>query len=425
MSKLIEFYTHLLEDLDITPCDGGFLTADFGGTKIPVTVSKKRLCLPTTDILRGGNWDKRIVFHPVEEKLSRGESSVLKALKDYIQMRITTTTVLIARAILEVASDPARQVELKGGGSFLSVVGACDKNDLSHFNAVIKGVSKSPDNRLISIYLKRGSSKTTEESYTRKSVVTFPLLDELNGDGDVFGVKVPKKSKRAIAGAFEVIFGDAVARAEFSTATSKTDAPYLSSLLSSFAKLGLRINDVITPMTFIDQSIRFKLGWVGQLMELDTLMGIVPSQEGNEGGVVEEPTPPPPSVKSLDNLQRMAGDTFNRQEPTPPPAVQSPDNLQQPTRNLELPPRGLQTQSAGMVSADEFFRRNTQQQNTQPQQFGYNNYRQNHIPNAFELEYMRVQQPQQQFGRPTYQQHQQQQRNTFADYHNRGRYSAL
>ena len=58
MSKLIEFYTHLLEDLDITPCDEGFLTADFGGTKIPVTVSKKRLCLPTTDILRGGNWDK-------------------------------------------------------------------------------------------------------------------------------------------------------------------------------------------------------------------------------------------------------------------------------------------------------------------------------------------------------------------------------
>lgn len=421
MSKLIDFYTHLLEDLDIKPDEEGFLTADFGGTKIPVTVSKKRLCLPTTGILRGGNWDKRIVFHPVEEKLSRGESTVLKALKDYIQMRITTTVVLIGRAILEVAADPARQVELKGGGSFLSVIGACDKNDLTHFNAVIKGVSKSPDNRVISIYLKRGASKTTEESYTRKSVVTFPLLEELNGDGDVFGVKIPKKSKRAIAGAFEVIFGDAVTRAEYSTATSKTDAPYLSSLLGSFAKLGLRINDVITPMTFIDQSIRFKLGWVGQLMELDTLMGIVPSQEGNEGGMVEEPIQPP-SVKSLDNLQRMAGDTFNRQEPAQPPSAQPLDNLNRPARNLELPPRGLPSQSSGVVSADEFFRRNAAQQNNQPQQFGYNN-RQNHIPNAFELEYMRGQQPQQ-FGRPLYQQRQQQ-RNTFADYHNRGRYNAL
>ena len=79
-----DFYEPVLAGLSIKDVDGnGILTSVFNPDKLQIVmVGGKTLVLPLKEVLREGKKEDRIVFHPLSENVTRGESDTLKALRD-------------------------------------------------------------------------------------------------------------------------------------------------------------------------------------------------------------------------------------------------------------------------------------------------------------------------------------------------------
>ena len=104
-----DFYEPVLAGLSIKDVDGnGILTSVFNPDKLQIVmVGGKTLVLPLKEVLREGKKEDRIVFHPLSENVTRGESDTLKALRDYIQWRHQSVGILLITELARVAASPS------------------------------------------------------------------------------------------------------------------------------------------------------------------------------------------------------------------------------------------------------------------------------------------------------------------------------
>lgn len=313
--KLLEFYEKLLNDANVFNDNGdGYLSAHHGTQVIPLTIDKRRLVLPVDDLLREGRWDEYIAFHPMSEKANRGESPVLKAFKAYIVLRLTSPFQYLLKELMHFAASPALHKGAKPSpkaAEYLKLLSGVDEKAFKAVEGIIKAMNKDPNNRLVSIYLKRGG--TGEDDYIRTAVVGFPILDEFEREDDlVFGVKMSAKTKAAVKVLIEYILGDEDARKMYTVGTKNLDAPYFHCLISAFYKLANRFNVLLErhKKQLADaESAMFGLEWATMLDELAMYRGLIPTQNGNEGVPLtpdgkEDTTAPVPAVASR---------AFNRQ----------------------------------------------------------------------------------------------------------------
>src|SRR5690606_20842115 len=242
-----EFYIPLLEDVGIFDKSGeGLLSFLHNGEPLPVTIDWKRLVLPIQQILKDGDWDKRIPFSPLSEQINQGPSPVLVALKGYIHQRITYTIKVLALELLELAIDPARQKKLNAkAGKLLAPLADADQKTLDTLKRVIDAVSDAPEKRIVTMYL----MPKGEDGALRTCKVSFPILDEAdNGEtGTFFGVKMPRKKDKAIIVALfrDVILGGSPYYHGYSCGSVNQVAPFLHSMLSCFSKFIERLNMVL------------------------------------------------------------------------------------------------------------------------------------------------------------------------------------
>ena len=309
--NIIDFYRALLADVSVRDINSdGFLSAIHGDQVFDLEVDGKRLVLPTQEILRGGNWDKRVAFHPLSENINRGESPVLKALKDYIWLRINTTLGALLRSLMETACTPETHKKLGGPkvAAYLKNLGDVDDKTFAALEKVGKTITKNPNRRLVSIYLKHGSKGG--EGFARQAVVSFPIFDDLNAEGDtVFDVKMRPKDKQAIKNLLEYILGDAETRELYSYGSKNLEAPYFHALLNSFYKLATRLNSIVKvheKHLGCGDELKFDLGWAEQLDNFALYRGVIPVQSGNEGELLNKDGEPKVG------LQEQAQQIFNR-----------------------------------------------------------------------------------------------------------------
>ena len=313
---IIDFYRSILKDVNIIdPAEDGYLSALHAGNEIPLEVGGKRLVLPLRELLKSANWDKCIAFHPMAEKINRGESEVLKALKDYIYLQVNMVGWALLTDLLKAAADNEK---IKRVGpeaeEYLKAVGGADAKTVEALTAVSKATSKDPNRRLISIYLKHGS--TGKEGYARQSIVSFPIMDEFEiEESTIFGVKMSKKAKSTIQKLLEYVFGNEDVRKTYSFGSNILEAPYLHALLNSFYKLALRLNTLTKmheKLLTTPEALRFDLGWSEHIENLSAFRGLIPSQPGNEGKVLGE---------EADTLKDQAKEIYSRrrEEPTDVP----------------------------------------------------------------------------------------------------------
>lgn len=246
---LIKSYADVLRDVGVfDPSGEGFLSVVTDGLQKPVTISKRRLCLPVRTLLRESDWTQRIPFHPMSEQINEGPSPVLNALKKFIHFRISETIKVIAKELYTLAGTPSRHSEMSSDevGLFKYVSGV-DQKAIDHLNKVLASVSDAPERRILTMLLKNGG----EKGALRTCVVTFPIMDSVD-DKDpstFFGVgglrKTKPAEKKVLIGLFEYILGDEQARKEYSSPSSDREAPYYHSLLRSFHKLAVRLQGLI------------------------------------------------------------------------------------------------------------------------------------------------------------------------------------
>lgn len=291
---VLKSYSDVLRDCGVfDPSGEGFLCVINDGVQKPVTISKKRLCLPVKALLREGDWEHRIPFHPLCEQINQGPSPVLNALKNYIHFRLTETIKLLAKELYTLAATPARHSDMTAEESVLfQHVTGVDQKAVDHLVKVLASVAEAPEKRILTMILKNGGDKGA----LRTCVVTFPIFDNAE-DGDAttfFGVTGLRKNKPAekklLVGLFEYILGDAAQRATYTAPSSDREAPYYHSLLLAFHRLAARLQTLISrhrkscPAL---ESVEFELAWSEMLEHFGEFAhkngSSIPPLPGNKG----------------------------------------------------------------------------------------------------------------------------------------------
>lgn len=290
------FYAGVLKDVMVEDTTGsGLLSSVYDAEKPqPITIGGKRLVLPQRDVLKAGNKDDQIIFHPLSENITRAESDVIKQLRDLIQWRCHAIIVVLAQELGRVAATSSEHKRLgPQAGKYLKQVPDFDERT---YDALVKKVLKrasvtDPERRLISITLRQGS-KAKGDGVLRSANVHFPIFEDFaRDDVDVMGTALPsKKAKAKIAKLFEIILGTEDERAAYSYGSSNMDAPYLHALLTAFHRIGVRLNAIVATHTKLlgddlAAELKLDLDWVEGLEEFARLRAAVPPQKGNEGAI--------------------------------------------------------------------------------------------------------------------------------------------
>jgi hypothetical protein len=289
-----DFYIPILSGLAIQDLTGtGYLSSVANPEKPQaVTVKGKRLVLALKEVLRAGKKDDQIIFHPMSENVTRAESDVIKALRDFIQWRNQTVGVLLITELGRVASTPSEHKNYPAKAKkYLQQVTDFDEGNYVTLLKLLKTVKPDPDRRILSLTLRQGS-KTKDDGVVRSCLVHFPIFEDFEKDDlTVFDTKMPsKKAKARIAKLFEIVFGDEETRKSFSYGSRNMDAPYLHSLLTVHARLAEHFNALVATHAKIlgeelTAMLTTPLDWVPLLEEFSTMRNLIPPQSGNEGAI--------------------------------------------------------------------------------------------------------------------------------------------
>ncbi len=290
--QALDFHKQVLASINVKDVnEDGYLTAfPDKDIAIPVSIGGKRLVLPTRDILKASPWDECVGFNPFSERLTRGESPILKFTKDAISLRLNGLFGQLFAALALVASDSALQKRMGPKvGELLKSCPEANEKTLQKAKKLVDIVHRQPQHNFISMYLRHGG----ENGASRTCVVSFPIYEALCDDEatEIVGLKLTSakdKDKARLKGLFEYIIGE---MDSYTYGSDSQAAPYYHSLLTSFNLLATRLNGVaVKHKKVIEGADDMKIDtlWAEGLNDFDGFNGQIPSLEGNEGVVLAD-----------------------------------------------------------------------------------------------------------------------------------------
>lgn len=289
--NLIDLYKSLLKTANLTSTDDGCISMTLAKSSQPAMVKGKRLVLPLQTHLANPNKSEIVIFHPLSEHISRGESDVLEKFRSALTIRLNYTIGILGFQLLQIAASVGEHAKLSPDQSeFLSKVKFADEKTLDTFTKVMAAMPATQTAKsFISIYLKRGAM-LMDKKYPRAGIVSFPLYKELKtNEKDVFGVKVRVKDRETLINLLEYIFPQIDTENAYSYGSTSEIAPFLHALMQSVLKLASPLNDLLT--LFQDkmdgaEDLLFEDGWVETFENLNVMLPEIrkiPMQSGNEG----------------------------------------------------------------------------------------------------------------------------------------------
>lgn len=299
---ILDLYKLILKTVGIEVTHDGCCRVKDGEETIPVTYRKKRLVLPTREHLASPDKEK-LYFHPLNASITRGPSEVLDMYREMAFTRINEKLSVIFYAITRIAANPALQVKLSS--SELELLASLKEFGEEDLKLLEKVIEQAPINAaqqgLVSCYVRIGAV-ISGKKYKRGSIISFPLLEEVENNGSLVGTKV--KTKKAIKNfkkLYELIGVTAATDGtKYSVGSDSMVSPAAEALFSSIELLCSVINDLIAKCpTILGDLEKFDLSWSEHLSDLDELLPqirSIPIQPGNEGTpinqVQSQPTAP-------------------------------------------------------------------------------------------------------------------------------------
>lgn len=294
--KILDLYKSLLKAASSVVSEDGFVSKKFGDNTDPFLVKGKRLVLPTQEHLSNPDWKDRVVFHPLNENILRGESTVMEEFRAGLNANLHMTISMLMFSLLVLGTSASEHSKLTPDQSeFLSKVKNADEKTLENFQKLLKVMNvKQSNNVFVNIYLKR-AGKVNNIAYRRAGIVTFPFYNELVGstNHEVYGVKLRVKDVETFKNLFEYIFPQAATPEAYNCGSNSTVAPYLDSLMHAFMSIASPINDQITLMGSALEEVKdlmIESEWVESFDNLEALLPeirAIPMQAGNEGAAVK------------------------------------------------------------------------------------------------------------------------------------------
>lgn len=257
----------------------------------PVLVDGKRLVLPLDHQLKYPDAATRVVFHPLNESILRGESDVTAKLRQHINQRLNFVIGFVAFSLMRLATSPAEHPSLKPQQTvFLSKVKEADEQTLEKMQKIAaQMLVGDPSKAFAHIYVsKRGD--IDGRKYARVGTVSFPLYEELlKSEMEVYGIKLRKKDKASIKALLEYMLPDLDHPSTYRRGSDSKVAPTLDALMKAVISVGEPINDTIELFKdMIDggEDLMFNGEWEPVFQDLEVLLAqirLIPMQAGNEG----------------------------------------------------------------------------------------------------------------------------------------------
>lgn len=298
---LHEFNLRVLSSIGIIDESGqGHLSRVLGpGQYSPFKIGDKRVVLPTSEHLRNGE-DNTLIYHPLSENITRGESDMIKSMRDQIMFKLTMVAVQLISELGRVAATDSEHARLDASSSkYLKAVSGMDARSYEFLKKIILRIGPEPEKRLISISLRKGN----KDGVLRSAMFKFPVLDELlTNEQELLGVKYPSKKARAnLIALFEIVLGDEETRKGYDFGSKNMAAPYFDALMNGFSHVAEHLNKVTKQHKkllgkvitedgqqggWLADELTIDLSWTEAMGDLAELRRIVPPQEGNEGAII-------------------------------------------------------------------------------------------------------------------------------------------
>lgn len=313
MNKLTLLYKEILESLGVTIDEQGLTSRVNPDGSTPIMVERRRLALPTTQILKTSPWDTVVPFHPLSENVMLGESPVLKNLKAMVNLKLTQTISLLFIELIQIAADTDSHTRLTSKQKQLLKEIDVDHKSVDTAESIISRVDMTK-HRLVNVYLRRGG-KLDGKTYQRVSTVSFPIFEhfepmetevkDANGKSKkhyrIFDLDMRKRDKEAFVKFFQWLIPDAQGT-RYSTGSNSTVAPYFDALMRSYAKVTERLNEVAEtfkkPLGDTFHEVHTPLHWLERFEDLNPYRYDVttplPFNDGaqDSGNAVPVTTPP-------------------------------------------------------------------------------------------------------------------------------------
>jgi hypothetical protein len=297
--KLLDLYKSMMRTAGLIVTEDNLISAQLTPESVvPVTLKGKRLALPSQAILARLDKSDIVVFHPLMEQVTRGESEILEKYRKLMMMRLNEVVATQMLKLLTLSASVAEHQHLTPDQSeFLTKVKNVDDKTISTFEKVISAMpADQTAKRIVSLFLKKTGS-VAGKRYKRVGVVSFPLFEELKkADHDIYGVKCRVKDKEALVSLLEYIFPNIQEVGSFNRGSDSDIAANLDALMQATLAIVEALNSVTE--TFEDvfnrnedaNSLYIDVEWQSAFANLGSMMNeirMVPMQTGNEGATEE------------------------------------------------------------------------------------------------------------------------------------------
>ncbi len=244
MNDLLSFYTSLLKSIgcSILP-DGSIVELSVDGDMVkPVMIEvdgiSKKLMLPTSEVIKNGNWEEMVLFHPCCENVYRGQSEVIQLLTRLISTQVYSAVQLMVAALIYLCRD--KEIKGKISRQAMEIIGKFDTvhNDARAFFLALAKKNTGIGGKAPLLYyrLARGG-KVAGKAYDRTCVLHVPFLEK--ADAKVIDTSVDMKHVNVIRSIYAYVIPETVRYGS----NSKT-MPYLMALLEAYYGTVNHLNDI-------------------------------------------------------------------------------------------------------------------------------------------------------------------------------------
>ncbi len=271
----------------------------------PVLIKGKRLALPTQEHLANPDKSAIVLFHPLAESITRGESEVLEKYRSLLMLRFNMVAAELMAQLLSIAISQDEHAKLSPDQSeFLSKVKTVDAKTYDLFKKILGAMpADQAARRIVGIFLKKTGS-VGGKRHKRVGVVSFPLYQELKREGsDIWGIKCRVKDKESLIALMEFMFPQIEVEGSYNRGSDSDVAPNLDALMQAALAIVLPLNDITS--TFENQlgdeehqgnEYFIDCDWQDTFVNLGVMLKeirSVPMQAGNEGASGEAPSATP------------------------------------------------------------------------------------------------------------------------------------
>lgn len=291
MYETVDYYRTVLEMMGYTIRGNRVILISADGEEEEI-VDGKVLVLPDEDFLRNPKWDSELPFHPLCENPARGESEVVKMILGAV---IANLNVSLLGVMVHLYTNVASLPDTKGLSTEQSELLSYVTNITPKVKTAILRMVQTVDcedqsSSLMTCNLRR-RCPLGDTKYERVCVIRFPFA-EMDRKEKPYGL-VSVAEMDTVRGLLDYILPGWEVDDTYSVGTNSFVAPYFTSIMLMYSKIGSRLNEVINLFQDIAPLLRsYSAPGAEKVYELinrpghmEKLRDAIPPLDGNKGSV--------------------------------------------------------------------------------------------------------------------------------------------